>query len=142
MAKTLKLDIVTPEKKVFEGEALSITAGGIEGEFGILPGHAPFATVLAPGVVIIKHEGGNEEMMAVSGGYIEVTAEKVILLVESAEKEEDVDVEKIKRRADEKKKLLQSRGKGDLDYDKIQVELMMELSRLKAVEILQRRKKV
>jgi len=142
MAKSFSIDIVTPEKKVFEGSVLSVMAPGIEGEFGVLAGHAPFATVLAPGVVTLKHEDGKEEMMAVSGGYIEVKGDKVILLVESADRAGEVDVEKIKRRKEEKERLLKAKDKKDIDYDAIQAALMQEMSRLKAVEILQKRKKV
>lgn len=142
MEKTFNIDIVTPEKKVFEGEAVSIAAPGIEGEFGVLRGHAPFATVLAPGVVTLKYYGGKEELMAVSGGYIEVTPGKVILLVETADRPGEVDVEKIKRSQKEKENLLKARDRKDVDYDAMQAELFKEMSRLKAVEMLRKRKKV
>jgi F-type H+-transporting ATPase subunit epsilon len=141
MANLMKIDIVTPEKKVFEGDIQSLMAPGIEGEFGVLPGHAPFATILAPGVVDIKPKEGEHEMMAVSGGYIEVSNDKVILLVETADRAEEVDVEKIKKLKEEKEKLLSSKSNKDVDFDRIQLELLREISRLKAVELLTRRLK-
>lgn len=141
MAKTMKLNIVTPEKQVFDGDIRELTATGIHGEFGILPEHAPFATILAPGVVSLKLADGKTDELAVSGGYIEVTRDHVVLLVESAEHEDDVDIETLKRRKDEKEKLLKAKEKSDIDFDKIQIELLREMSRLKAMESLKKRKK-
>ncbi len=141
MAKLMHIDLVTPEKKVFEGSIRSITAPGIDGEFGVLPEHAPFATVLAPGVVEIGHEDGRHELIAVSGGYIEVTREKVILLVETAERPDEIDVETVRRRKEEQEKLLKAKDKKDVDYDSIQIALIREMKRLKAVELLNKRKK-
>jgi len=141
MAKLMHIDIVTPEKKVYEGRIRSLEAPGIDGEFGVLPEHAPFATVLAPGVVEISHEDGRRELMAVSGGYVEVTREKVILLVETAERPGEVDVETLKRRKEEQEKLLKAKDKKDVDYDAIQIALIREMKRLRALELLNRRKK-
>jgi F-type H+-transporting ATPase subunit epsilon len=141
MAKLLSIDIVTPEKKIFEGKIRSIIAPGIDGEFGVLPDHTPFATILAPGVVTISLEDGKNELLAVSGGYVEVTREKVILLVETAERPEEVDIETVKRRKEEKEKLLRAKDRKDVDYDAIQISLMKEMSRLKALELLSKRKK-
>jgi len=140
--KLINLDIATPEKKVFSGKVREIIAPGIKGEFGVLPDHAPFSTVLSPGVVEIIYEDGKKELLAVSGGYIEVNREKVILLVETAQKEDEMDIETVKRRKEEKEKLLKAKDRKDIDYDKIQIELLKEISKLKALEILQRRKKL
>jgi F-type H+-transporting ATPase subunit epsilon len=118
-----------------------LTAPGSDGEFGVLPEHAPFATALVPGVVSIIKETGEHELMAVSGGYIEVTGDKVVLLVETAEREGEIDVETIKRRKEEKEKLLSSMTKEDVDFDMLQASLLKEISMLKAVELLQKRKK-
>ncbi len=141
MAKFLNLSIETPEKKVFEGKILSLIAPGVEGEFGVLPDHTPFATVLNPGVVNYKKEDGSEEMLAVSGGYIEVTQDKIILLVETAERPEEIDIETIKRRKEEKERLLKSKSTKDIDYEQVQAELLKELAKLKAAQILERRKR-
>jgi F-type H+-transporting ATPase subunit epsilon len=141
MANMIKLDIVTPDKKVFEGEIKSLVAPGIDGEFGILPGHAPFATALAPGVVELKKPDNTQELMAVSGGYIEVAHDSAVLLVETVDKAGEFDIERIKRNKEEQEKLLKSKTQQDVDYDRIQLELVREMSRLKAVELLARRGK-
>ncbi|MCE5300331.1 MAG: ATP synthase F1 subunit epsilon [Spirochaetia bacterium] len=139
MEKTMNLDIVTPESKVFSGRIRSLTAPGINGEFGILPEHAAFATVLEPGVVTLVDEKGKEDLLAVSGGYIEVDREKVILLVETAEREDEIDIDTLKRRKDEKEKILKSKSAADVDYDMIKANLMREMSHLRAVEMLKKR---
>ena len=141
MAKLMTIDIVTPEKRIFEGSIKELTAPGTDGEFGILPEHAPFATALEPGVVTLVKENGEREMLAVSGGYIEVTRDKVVLLVESAEREGEVDLETLKRRKDEKENLLKNKDRKDVDYDMIQVTLAREIARLRAHELLGRRQK-
>jgi F-type H+-transporting ATPase subunit epsilon len=141
MAKLMSIDIVTPEKKIFEGKMRGITAPGIDGEFGVLPEHAPFATVLAPGVVEFTREDGTRDIMAVSGGYVEVTREKVILLVETAERPDEVDVETIKRRKEEQERLLKAKDKKDVDYDAIQIALIKEMRHLRALELLNKRRK-
>jgi F-type H+-transporting ATPase subunit epsilon len=141
MAKLMTIDIVTPEKRIFEGKIKELTAPGTDGEFGILPEHAPFATALEPGVVTLVKENGERDMLAVSGGYIEVTRDKVVLLVESAEREGEVDLDTLKRRKEEKEKLLKSKDRKDVDYDMIQVTLGREIARLRAHDLLGRRKK-
>jgi F-type H+-transporting ATPase subunit epsilon len=141
MAKLMHIDIVTPEKKIFDGKIKELTAPGSTGEFGVLPEHAPFATILEPGVVTLVKEDGSKDMLAVSGGYIEVTREKVVLLVETAEREGEVDIDTLKRRKEEKERLLKSKTKEDIDFDVIQVSLMREMARLRAVELLSKKKK-
>ncbi len=87
----IKLDIVTVEKLVFSQEVDQLTAPGLEGELGILPQHAPLITMLQPGVVVIKADGEETEM-AVSGGYMEVRPEYIIILADSAERAEEIDI--------------------------------------------------
>ena len=87
----IKLDIVTVEKLVFSQDVDGVIAPGVEGELGILPQHAPLVTILQPGVVTIK-AGGEETEMAVSGGYMEVRPDHIIILADSAERAEEIDI--------------------------------------------------
>jgi F-type H+-transporting ATPase subunit epsilon len=141
MDKIMHIDIVTPEKITFQGDIKEIMAPGIEGEFGVLPGHAPFATVLKAGVVTIINNSGAEEIIAVSGGYVEVESGKVILLVETAERSEEIDAERAKRKLDEKERLLKGKSAKDIDFDKIQASLLKEIARMKAIEIFQKKRR-
>jgi F-type H+-transporting ATPase subunit epsilon len=81
----MKLDIVTPLGRIFEGEVKEAYFPGMEGEFGVLDGHAPLMTTLTPGVITIKKQDGSEEVIAINSGYVEVTPEHVNVLVDGAE---------------------------------------------------------
>lgn len=141
MDKIMHIDIVTPEKITFQGDIKEIMAPGIEGEFGVLPGHAPFATVLKAGVVTIINNSGAEEIIAISGGYVEVESSKVVLLVETAERSEEIDTDRAKRKLEEKERMLKGKSAKDIDFDKIQASLLKEIARMKAVEIFQKKRR-
>lgn len=95
MAEKMKLEIVTPYKKVVDIEVDEVTATGKLGEFGILPGHAPFLTSLNIGELCYKADGISTSM-ALNWGYFEVKEDKIIVLVETAEYADDIDVERAK----------------------------------------------
>ncbi|MDI6890067.1 MAG: F0F1 ATP synthase subunit epsilon [Thermodesulfovibrionales bacterium] len=102
----LKLEIVTPDGLVFSDDVDEVTAAGSEGEFGVLPGHAPFLTTLKIGMLIYK-KGNEVKYVFVNSGYAEVGPDKVVVLADSAEKAEDIDVERAKaamKRAEERLK--------------------------------------
>ncbi|HAK89316.1 MAG TPA: F0F1 ATP synthase subunit epsilon [Nitrospiraceae bacterium] len=104
MENNLKLDIVTPHGLVLSEEVDEVAATGTEGEFGVLPGHVPFITTLRIGMVVLR-KGGNTEYVFVSSGYAEVSPDKVVILADSAEKSEGIDVERAKaamKRAEER----------------------------------------
>ncbi|MBF0507255.1 MAG: F0F1 ATP synthase subunit epsilon [Nitrospirae bacterium] len=104
MDNKIRLDIVTPYGLILSEDVDELTATGSEGEFGVLPGHVPFITTLKIGMLIIK-KGGKVEYVFVSSGYAEVTFEKVVVLADSAEKAEDIDVsraEAARKRAEER----------------------------------------
>jgi len=81
----MKLDIVTPYGKIFEGDVKEAYFPGEEGEFGVLDGHSPLVTTLSPGLITIKKEDDEEEIVAINSGYVEVTPTHVNVLVDSAE---------------------------------------------------------
>ena len=105
MAK-LSVEIVTGERVVYtEDDVDMVVAPGADGTLGILPHHAPLISLLANGELRIK-KGGSEQSIVVFGGFIEVTPEKVIVLADSAERAEEIDVaraEEARRRAEELK---------------------------------------
>ena len=92
MAERLELDVVTPERRVLHAEVQEVTAPGVLGEFGVLPGHVLFVTGLQPGVVVYRGvQGDSERAFAVGQGFIEIAADKVTLLVDTAEPAEEID---------------------------------------------------
>ncbi|MEW6162644.1 MAG: F0F1 ATP synthase subunit epsilon [Nitrospirota bacterium] len=102
----LKLEIVTPDGLKFSEDVDEVVASGSEGEFGVLPGHAPFLTTLKIGMVTYK-KGNEVGYVFVNKGYAEVGPDKVVVLADSAELAEDIDVERAKaamKRAEERLK--------------------------------------
>jgi F-type H+-transporting ATPase subunit epsilon len=79
----MKIEIITPDKKVFDDEIKSVRIPGKKGSFQVLKDHAPIISTLESGPVIIIDEAGNEKMFEIDGGVIEVKANKIILLAES-----------------------------------------------------------
>jgi F-type H+-transporting ATPase subunit epsilon len=93
MAERLKVELVTPYKKVLSDEVDEITATGALGEFGVLPGHAPFLTSLKIGELAYKKDGALHHM-ALNWGYFEIENDKVTVLVETAERADEIDLER------------------------------------------------
>ena len=134
---TLKLEIVTAESPIYSGEADSVIAPGVMGQFTVLPHHAPFMTMLEPGELCIR-QAGQETFIAVSGGFLEVLDEKVVVLADTAERAEDIDAaraEDAKRRAEEKLR----HPEVGADLAAAEASLQRSLARLKVAE--KRRKK-
>ena len=82
--ETLKLDIVTPEGKIFSNDVKSVTLPGSEGEFGVLPGHIGIVTTLNSGVIEIEKKDGKREIVAINWGYAKVDETRVDVLAEGA----------------------------------------------------------
>jgi len=89
MADTLHFSLVSPERELFSGDVKQVDAPGVEGEFGVLPKHAPFMTVLKPGVVRI-HEDQGITPVFVRGGFADVTPAGLTILAEEAVRLSDV----------------------------------------------------
>jgi F-type H+-transporting ATPase subunit epsilon len=97
MAGKLSVQIVTAERQVLaEDDVDMVVAPGAEGVVGILPRHAPLLTTLLQGIIRVK-KGGGEEAMSVSGGFLQVARDRVLILADTAERAEEVD----ERRAEE-----------------------------------------
>jgi F-type H+-transporting ATPase subunit epsilon len=101
----IKLDIVTPEKKVLSETVDSVTVPTLAGEVGILPNHAPLISALKPGILSIN-KGGAVQKMVISGGFVEVGANTVSVLAEVAETADEIDAEQARADAAEAEKVL------------------------------------
>lgn len=133
----LRVEVVAAERSILSGEADEVLADTVEGQIGILPRHAPMLTLLVPGAVRLR-SGSDEEVLAVGGGFLEVSENTVVILADSAERAEEIDLaraEEARRRA-----AARLRGRGpDLDQDRAQAALARSLSRLRVAEITRRR---
>ncbi len=128
----LHLDVVTAERVVFSEDADLIVAPGVEGELGILPNHTPLMTMLQPGELRIK-QGADERFLAVSGGFLEVRPDHVIVLADSAERAEEIDIE----RAEQARKRAQERlvhPTHGMDLARAEAALHRSLARIKVAE--------
>lgn len=128
--RSLKLEVVTPERIVLSTEVDSLILPGVLGYLGVLPGHAPLVTQLTPGVVFYRSRG-EEKRLAVSGGLAEITGEKVLLLADTAEKAEEIDVERAKRAKERAEQRLKERPPG-VDIGRAEAALKRAIARLKA----------
>jgi F-type H+-transporting ATPase subunit epsilon len=82
--ETMKLEILTPSGSIYDGQAVSVTLPGEEGEFGVLPHHASLTTLLSAGVIDIEKEDKSVESVVVNWGVVQVDEEKVVVLVDGA----------------------------------------------------------
>lgn len=96
MAKLFHLVIVTPEKTVVDEEVSYMAAPGVLGEFGVLPGHLPLLTALAPGKVTYQ-VGDDRKYAFISGGFAEVAGNEISIMTEAGEKLEDIDVDRAQK---------------------------------------------
>ncbi|MFH1020199.1 MAG: F0F1 ATP synthase subunit epsilon [Pseudomonadota bacterium] len=135
MAEKLKLEVVTPKGAVVSKEVDIVTAPGYGGEFGVLANHAPFLSTIKTGVLTYK-TGAQEETLMVSGGFCEVSNNKLTFLVESAERGTDIDVERAMRAKERaEKRLAEAQAhKEMLDRTRAEAALQRALSRLKVAE--------
>jgi len=137
----LKLDIVTAERVVFSEDVDAVIAPGEEGQLGILPHHAPLMTVLQAGELVVRR-GGQEDTLAISGGFLEVRPDRVIVLADSAERAEEIDIDRAeaaRKRAEERLAEGKAAGTDDLRAD---AALRRAIARLSVADKMQRRRKL
>jgi F-type H+-transporting ATPase subunit epsilon len=130
MSKNFHLDIVTPSKTVYSGEVESFTAPGVVGSFQVLFNHAPLLSSIGIGEVKLQEAEGTRVRFATSGGFVEVKANKVILLAETAERSDEIDVERAERSVQRAKERLEEKNKG-VDVSRAELALYRSLNRLK-----------
>ena len=135
MAEKLKLEVVTPKGAVVSQEVDIVTAPGYGGEFGVLANHAPFLSTIKTGVLTFK-TGVQEETLMVSGGFCEVSNNKLTFLVESAERGAEIDVDRAMRAKERAEKRLAEAQAQKERFDRTRAEAALQraLSRLKVDE--------
>ena len=111
MAATFHLSVITPTRTLLDEEVTSIVVPGSEGYLGVLAHHAPLIAALAPGKLTVKTEGGQTHVYALSGGFVEVSNNKAILLADAMETLEEIDVERAKKAAERARKRIDEGGK-------------------------------
>jgi F-type H+-transporting ATPase subunit epsilon len=128
--KTFHLEIVTPKRIVFNGEVTSFSAPGEDGGFQVLHSHAPMLASVKIGRVKLIDVSGTEFQYAISGGFVEVRENKVILLAETAERTDEIDVERVKAARDRALKRIAEKNL-DIDIERAKLALYRAENRLK-----------
>ena len=134
---TIRVDIVSAEAEIFQGQAEMVVATGEMGELGIAPRHAPLITRLKPGQVRVIQPGGEEQFFYVSGGILEVQPQVVTVLADTAIRAKDLDEAKVKQAKDEAERILAGRGEAQ-DLAQAQQQLMEATAQLQALERLRK----
>jgi F-type H+-transporting ATPase subunit epsilon len=132
----IKFKIVTPERVVFEDEVDSITLPTRTGEITVLPNHIPLVSSLKAGEVLIR-KGKQEIPMAISGGFVEIAENSLVILADTAEHFEEIDearAEEARKRAEELLSRKAEIQKEDVDYTALAAKMEKELARLKVVK--------
>lgn len=132
MANALKLEIVTPDRKVLSEEVEYVGAPGINGEFGVLPNHIPFLSALGIGSLYYTL-GGKRYYVFVAGGFAEISPTKVTVLAEIAEKADEIDLERA-RKAQERAEQRMAQQQEKLDHAKAQAAMARAFHRMKCRE--------
>ena len=131
MAENIRLEVVTPEKQVVNELVQIVMAPGSMGEFGVLSGHTPFMTSLNTGAVHYLDENGKDQYVFVSGGFAEALPGKVTVLAESAEKKDEIDLDRAKAAMVRAEKRLEDRSKEEIDFIRAKAALDRALVRIK-----------
>ena len=140
MANTIQVDVVSAEEAIFSGEAEFVVLPGEEGELGIYPRHTPLITRIKPGTVRIKPaSGGEEELIFVAGGILEVQPHLVTVLADTAIRGHDLDEAKALEAQKHARESLQDRS-GKMEYAKAMAELAEAAAQIAAIRKLRQRK--
>lgn len=135
MANIIKFEIVTPERIILKEMIKQINVSTKDGEITVLPGHTPLVATLKPGILHIVKENGEPELISLSGGFIEVLKEKIVILADTAERAHEIDLDRAEegqRRAEELKQKLERADREE--FAEVTAQIEKELARVKAVK--------
>lgn len=132
MAERIHLEVVTPERRVFEAEVERVEVPGLDGEVGILPGHTELVSLLKPAGLLTYHIGNETGEMAISDGFVEVSGDRVTVLANRATRPEDIDLASALQTKERAEHLLQ-RALSDPDADIVRAGVELERA---SVELL------
>jgi F-type H+-transporting ATPase subunit epsilon len=130
----IRCEIVTAERTVFEGDVDLVLAPGMGGQLGILPHHAPLMTALSFGELVLRREGLPDEFIAIGGGFMEAGPEHVIILADSAERAEEIDVARAEEARQRARETMAQKRKEDVDFARAEASLRRSLIRLKVAQ--------
>ncbi len=125
----LEVELVTPERRLFQTTADELTLQGALGQMTVLPGHVSMVVGLEPGALILRH-AGSAETYAVGGGVAQIAQDKIIVLAESAESKDEIDVVRAEREKEEAQKALMEKSAYDAEFAETQAALARATTRI------------
>ncbi len=126
----ITFEIITPEREVLKTEISQLTVPTAEGQITILPHHIPLVATLLPGEIIAK-QNGEEILMAISGGFLEVLKNKVVILADTAERAEEIDEKRAEEARKKAQELKDKRRFDRVEFATLQAKIEKELARLR-----------
>lgn len=130
MIKELSLEVITPSKSAFKGNVVSVSVPGTQGAFQVLFNHAPIMSTFEIGKIKIIDPGQNEIEYCTGGGYIEVLANKILIMAESFEHPDEIDFERAKKAEERARGRLTARN-SDIDIHRAEMSLQRSINRQK-----------
>lgn len=131
--KIIKFEIVTPERVVYHGDVLQVSVPTKQGEITVLPNHIPLVSTLQPGVLEIVTTDGKREILSLSGGFLEVLKDKVVILADTAEMAEEIDVSKAEAARLRAEETIKNIGRADKQsFSNISAQIAKEMARTRA----------
>ena len=132
--KKFKLKIVTPERIIFEDEVVEVLLPTPKGQIGVLANHQPLITQLVAGEIIIKKSNQEEAPLVCSGGFVEVQPKQILVLADTAEKIEEIDIKRAEEEAKKRAEQLKEKKADQVEFAKIQASLEKQLARLRVTK--------
>ncbi len=138
MAATISCHVVSAEEEIYSGAVQMVSATGTLGELGILPGHTPLLSPLIPGPVVLRNEEGQEEVVYVSGGMLEVQANEVTILADTALRANDLDEAAALEAQKEAESALADQS-ADMDYSAAMVQLAESMAQIRTLQAMKKK---
>lgn len=132
MAKSFHLEVVTPDRSLLSEEVVSLVAPGVEGYLGVLANHAPLVTELGVGILRLRYLDDTEEDVAISGGFMEVVNNRVLILADAAERPQDIDIQRAREALLRARQRLQD---PTVDRERARAALEHAINRLKVAGV-------
>ncbi|MDR3217229.1 MAG: ATP synthase F1 subunit epsilon [Clostridiaceae bacterium] len=131
--KPFRVEMLTPERTFFDGEAESLIIETSDGQLGILAGHAPIAIGLQPASVVLKVAGGKERIAAHGEGFVVVRPDKTVILCQTMEWPEEIELARVKRAIDEHEQKLKN-ARNDIEIGLSKATIARAFARLKVLQ--------
>lgn len=135
MGDSFQLSVLTPLSEAYSGDVVTVTASGHGGDFGVLPGHVAYITSVEPGPLVIEEATG-KKVFSVGDGFVQVTAERVSVIVSSAVEASGLDLATIQAELTAAENALLDKGPQDADHRDALMDQAMALGRLRAIDAL------